>query len=86
MTLGRIADLEDGAELALGSVATEHHDVFGWLSDAFSIDPVALVACCVAWSSTEPIADRYGSTRTVWPPSRGLVVRQGEDAEGPEVE
>ncbi|MGZ4785240.1 MAG: SufB/SufD family protein, partial [Acidimicrobiales bacterium] len=79
VTLGRIADLEHGADL-LGSVATEPHDVFGLLNEAFSIDPVALVVprgvvverpvVVIDWVDQDGLA--------TFP---RLVVRVGEDAE-----
>ncbi len=79
VTLGRVADLERGAEL-LGSVATEAHDVFGVLNDAFGIDPVALVVprgvvvehpiVVVDWVDLDGVA--------TFP---RLVVQVGEDAE-----
>lgn len=79
VTLGRVADLDDGASL-LGSVATAAHDVFGLLNDAFSIDPVALVVprgvvverpvLVVDWVDSDGIA--------TFP---RLVVKVGEDAE-----
>jgi Fe-S cluster assembly protein SufD len=79
VTLGRVADLDDGAEL-LGSVAAEPHDVFGLLNEAFSIDPVALVVprgvvvtrpvVVIDWVDHEGLA--------TFP---RLVVRVGEDAE-----
>ena len=79
VTLGRIADLDDGAAV-LGSVATEAQDVFGLLNDAFSIDPIALVVprgvvveqpvVVVDWVDHEGIA--------TFP---RLVVKVGEDAE-----
>ena len=79
-TLGRVADLDDGAEGLLGSVATEAHDVFGLLNDAFSVDPVALVVprgvvveqpiVVVDWVDQDGLA--------TFP---RLVVQVGEDAE-----
>jgi len=77
--LGRVVDLV-GAEELIGSVATEAHDVFGLLNDAFSVDPVALVVprgvvvdqpvVVIDWVDQDGIA--------TFP---RLIVRIGEDAE-----